>query len=1820
MDNPYKVIYKVKNFNKEYQYYLYIFVGFNIGNKIKGILNKIENLNLFSTLTTLDLNEYKYMEKIYGDKWYYKFFIKYHIKKYFINISKNKKKYNELVKKYGKIWIEKNIEKNYLTKSKIMYSYNDNFKLLYERKKKIKKIKEEDIEYNIKKTIGGGEDTDIPELEESIDTLELEESIDTLKQDKSIDNETLKQDESYEDNDEFDIDELDIMNKNIENIDTNLKENTKLINKLIEKNINKKTTLYDFDSSRDDNQYEDDITNNYKKYYIFNQYIYNDDTIDTIKKKITCSISLNSKFNNNNDLAILPSRIYLYSIYNYINPKTKKSYEDDIMIGQKWIKRNTILKISNIPNKNIRFYENLSGNLRLLKEDIKKYGNRIKREDDINNTINNNNDYINNNEIYMLDIYNEIGQNYNTTKENLENIYDVYIRIYYFNINKEELTNIINFLNKKESPEVNNINNIFLNYNNSLILDNEIMKKVEQLIIEKKYNDYSKINHITQTTIHLNIYDELNNNNNINIFRIFDNFIVSETYPFVIYQSFDGNLNYKFFSTINKDDKELIKKKWFDTAPYGISFKIKTLDLEDKYISINLNENGRIEYKNQFKEINRVELDHIKSTYIYVKKLIKKINSENISIKINIPNDNEYKFAFINSIQNFVLPKDKIINHNYLSELVRYFYPYFSLVIEPKKRLAKVIKEDVKSKYGTYLRYKRIDKFDNKLKIEYKIINFIRNYEHTDSSLAEVISKQFNITLNESLKKINEIKKKYPRLKKSRKILKSLDNIPKYKPPGIGVDIQGKDVHNYKIRISGARDKEQLMRINHIINIVIYIYIQIYIFKEEEYLHIRNKLNLFENIAKRLNKVEDIVYIESKILNVKNMIKMDKERIGFKPEKGQNQWTRSCQNSGTNKKRRPYQYNDKDLNKILKDGYKLNKKTKFYEKQIKIKNKIVTLRAVTLSNIDGKGSNIYYTCDPKINKEHMFIGFLSRSSNPYGHCMPCCFKKDQLLSNNKEKKNFFLECIGEKKKDSIVEKKVEKIDKLYILQDTNKIHEGRYGYLSKILDIFMNLMQNNIVNIKNHYLIKSETGYYFKYGSNQLNNNFLNAFAILVNYSLNDLINLLVNKIQNDNDMVIFTSLNNGEIRYLFKTRENYINYIKNNDNISYNLIIDLLSTKNIIYKEGLNILLFSKIEKQIIIDDKEKIITDYTIIYNNKENEDNLYNKDINTFLIIKDYKNYYPIRFVKLIDKNIEIINSFKYINNNNNIMYKIIKFYKLNNLSYNMIFKNTNNEYISRNIYNKLLNSNNISVKPKYQVIDTMYKCIYFILNNNSIILIEKPSGIIPSIPLIKNINKYISSLDNTIKNYLNLNKLLQFNFIPKYIYYNSYEKDKYNIIGFSIFEQISNIVPVKEEKISRIKLENIYKKYKISIQLKKLSTTKIIDDLILSEDKDIYIDERIKKSSLQNYYNESYNIFKLEISNFLNYNLSYKEKIEKIYNSNNDDKIIIIKKLLYDITINKLYNTKDRSSEIDIFKLNNYRYICSKIDNKDNCNSNIFCSYNNGRCMPTLKKSELYNHINRLSNEIIYNDLVFKEVLNIDEYYITDIINKNNFIQRDDQTILKSSNIINIDTILKKIFTKGDIPILGKKRRNIDIEEVIEEPLEKYNKYYIQYIVSNSNTIYRAFVNSFYWLKNELYEIEFRNLGYLNEIQTKLTNYFKGLLINWLIDIHNKNDIMTNLKEYFNIMNYEDIMNYVYNISNTERNISNNIPILYILNKIIKIPIIVYDNTFNIIYIYDNKMVDIKNNSKYKNNKEYINILYEYDNTRKYPSKIKSIYFI
>ena len=69
-----------------------------------------------------------------------------------------------------------------------------------------------------------------------------------------------------------------------------------------------------------------------------------------------------------------------------------------------------------------------------------------------------------------------------------------------------------------------------------------------------------------------------------------------------------------------------------------------------------------------------------------------------------------------------------------------------------------------------------------------------------------------------------------------------------------------------------------------------------------------------------------------------------------------------------------------------------------------------------------------------------------------------------------------------------------------------------------------------------------------------------------------------------------------------------------------------------------------------------------------------------------------------------------------------------------------------------------------------------------------------------------------------------------------------------------------------------------------------------------------------------------------------------------------------------------------------------------------------------------------------------------------------------------------------------------------------------------------------------------------------MGYYSDIQTKLTNYLKGEVINWLIDISNKE--VEKITSYINVNNYDEINIFIYNIVLI---LNNNIYILFILNK-------------------------------------------------------------
>ena len=90
-------------------------------------------------------------------------------------------------------------------------------------------------------------------------------------------------------------------------------------------------------------------------------------------------------------------------------------------------------------------------------------------------------------------------------------------------------------------------------------------------------------------------------------------------------------------------------------------------------------------------------------------------------------------------------------------------------------------------------------------------------------------------------------------------------------------------------------------------------------------------------------------------------------------------------NSGK-KKRQPQVYVYSSLDELLKVGYIYNEKTKYYEKKIKKGSKEIVLRAAEQENVKDKSNNIFYVCNPDVNKEYMHVGFLSKSKNPNDLC------------------------------------------------------------------------------------------------------------------------------------------------------------------------------------------------------------------------------------------------------------------------------------------------------------------------------------------------------------------------------------------------------------------------------------------------------------------------------------------------------------------------------------------------------------------------------------------------------------------------------------------------------------------------------------------------------------------------------------------------------------------------------------------------------------------------------------------------------------------
>lgn len=1850
MNDPIKVIFRFKNNNRRIQHHLYIFVG-KIPSNIMTILNKIQELDLYNSWIELNPKELKSITSFYGQHWYRYFFITHHITSTIQNIKISPSKKKELKTKFGNEWYEKHINMYKTTLEKVYYSYSNKIKDEYDRRiKRQREFIDEDIIINYK-THGPifletpatsspiADKNKSPEGSISKKKDKIKKIIAAMKKDTyDLNNQyggdedpPLKdpdEDENLE-SDEIMQDEADDMQE-IESIYKDLdvektvdpKTNT-LIKQIIDrKTLKKKKNMVEFDTSKDDMTHNENVKNVFKKFYVTSQYIFKDDSIKTVKSRIGDAISNNAKFGK--FIYIAPSRQYLWSEYSY------QDRFEPIMIGHKWVHRSELLKIDVMPNPSMRIYEELRGNLKILRDNIRRYGSKIKKDDDDNNILYDYDGYFTNNEIYMMDVYNELGNGYSPDSTALKNIIDVYVRIYFPRIWIDDVQEIIEYLNEKSDTESIKMTSTYDKIHNNLLIENEIMETVESVRKTTKHHYIFKGNHVTQSVIHVRIRVK---EGKMDLFRIFNEFKVNDQYPFIQYQTIDGRIIFKYnekeINKFKKDkNKHSLLKKWFENAPYGISFKVKINENgTEKFIAITLTDNKRIEYKTVWKEEEKATVEDINKTYRYVKDLIKKLNGENNKLTIHHPKDEEFKYAFINSIQKFILPDKFIINHNNLSEFSRYFYPYVALVIDPRKRQAKIRKKIESSKYGTYLRYKRISKYDNKARMEQRILYFMRNYEYNNATLSLEISKQFNITEEKAASEIERVQLKYPNVKKSRKTLKKLVNIPKYKPPGIGIDIQGRDKDKYKIRISGARDQNQLDRIISFMNILIWLYIETYLYKKKDRQELKEKLKILTHIAHRRNKVDDIVIQEKSTKNVKEMTQLDKKRIGFKPGKDQNQWTRSCQNSGLDKRRRPQYATTETIRKLLRKGYKMNKKSGMYEKEITLKNKSgkkekVTLRAAQLPILDDQGKPtdkyIYYTCSPEENGKHMHVGFLTRSSNPYGQCMPCCFINDPVLSDKKEKRDYFLRCIGKLKTPKEKQKSNVIGDRLYILQDTNKIQEGRLSFLPNYLDFFFNFVLGKIKTIKHHYLVLSKTGYFFKFGTPQFTYPFLNAVASLMDTNVNTIKAKIISRLEEDKNNKIFTSLNNGDIKTRFGTKEKYIDYIKTDTLLDFKYINNIISVPGILDEEGLNIIVFNQ-TKQVIKSVLEKDVhkEDFTILCQNTEEIFDLSDEEKTNIIIIKENKGYYPVVMVIKNNentKNIEIIKRFKYMDDSLNIINNIFDFHRHNcktNFLGNIGTKNKLKT--SKETYYILNGLKDSKFHGKYQIADTRNKIIYIITKNSTFVPV-RPSGSIYSLTIVKNVENQYIKLTDMIKQlqelYIASNKELPVK--PIGVYYDSIDKKKNSINIIAVMTKSHDSVPVIPENVPI----NWVKKNKLNMKNQPLFD-KI--DKELEKGRDNYlVDERIKRVNEHQYFRESYELFRLEFSEFIDLpdNARIKAKLERIINNKKltkGEKKYQLKKYIFGLIdkdlqqlfeknfqtggkINKLVHVIKTEPSLDNYFVKNMRDKCVSHKNKDECNSSHHCRWSHDNCFIALTKEMIVQFVDKATEELLAENNKTLELLKKDGYFVSDIVDYEKYTDRPGQKIVTSTNT-SIKKVLQNLFGTEIIPQIGR-RKKTQIKEAdedvlnVEHSMKDMQEFYSQKIINNNLSIFRAYANGFYWLRNYYYKPRSRNLGYYGDKQTDLANYFKSQIIDWLLNPHNIEHIDESIMKHIG-----SVRKFIIKITSSVVTTTGGLVELYILSKIYNlITIYVYDDD-DILYIFEdgiayNKQNDKQINKKYK----------------------------
>ena len=373
-----------------------------------------------------------------------------------------------------------------------------------------------------------------------------------------------------------------------------------------------------------------------------------------------------------------------------------------------------------------------------------------------------------------------------------------------------------------------------------------------------------------------------------------------------------------------------------------------------------------------------------------------------------------------------------------------------------------------------------------------------------------------------------------------------------------------------------------------------------------------------------------------------------------------------------------------------------------------------------------------------------------------------------------------------------------------------------------------------------------------------------------------------------------------------------------------------------------------------------------------------------------------------------------------------------YKLYNISCNNVYLKKlilNDDLLCKNIIG-LLNLNNIDID--IQVIDERYKVSYLKLKSKLLLpVIHSGSSYKYSSKTFEDSD--VLSLDKNIELLNKTSTILPYGYIIKYMIYDKKIEKKeiiyYNIIYIYLFNGL--IIPIIKNLIS----ETNIKKYGYALRYYLLDDE--VNKFIINNVYDTYTQTRLLNLNTEKYRYEAYELFRLELSNYLKNNVDITEMITNIVRSKEYDMVYKkneIRILLYNI-VNKNLSTQfkihvkkisndfiymvDTIPDLKDYNITNIRDICENYKTKNICNSSTHCIWNNNNCKMKVYKEYIIEYVNKVLEECINDSLEFKEIIQENNYHVTDILNNNIFTNREKQLIVLTSNK-KINSIVNDIY--------------------------------------------------------------------------------------------------------------------------------------------------------------------------------------------------------